>query len=196
MHRLLAATALLLLTLAVRPATAAEDAEVEAHRVGDAVEVSARATLRAPLEVVWATLTDYNNLPAFVPGILRSRLIEYRGRAAIVEQRGEARFLFLSFPIEVTVASVEYPPHAIDVHVLKGNLRQLDGGYRIEPRADGALLLRWRGLIEPDMALPPLIGEMLMRLNVESQFFGMVQEIERRVASRGARKTTRKEVYQ
>ena len=102
MHRLLAAAVLSLLALAVRPATAAEDAEVEAHRVGEAVEVTARATLRAPLEVVWATLTDYNNLPAFIPGMLRSRLLEYRGRAAIVEQRGEARFLFLSFPIEVT----------------------------------------------------------------------------------------------
>ncbi len=196
MHRLLAATALFLLALALRPAAAAEDAEVEARRVGEAVEVSARARLHAPLEVVWATLTDYNNLPAFIPGMLRSHLVEYRGRAAIVEQRGEARFLFLSFPIEVTVASVEYPPHAIDIHVLKGNLRQLDGGYRIEPRADGELLLSWRGLIEPDMALPPLIGEMLMRLNVESQFFGMVQEIERRVASRRTRKTTGKEVYQ
>ena len=140
------------------------------------------ATLRAPLEVVWATLTDYNRLPKFVPGILRSHLVEYRGRAAIVEQLGEARFLFLSFPIDVTLASVESPPHAIDVHVLKGNLRKLDGGYRIEPRSDGRLTLRWRGLIEPAEPLPPLIGEFLMRLNVASQFFGMVDEIERRAA--------------
>ena len=143
------------------------------------------ATLRAPLDVVWSTLTDYNQLPKFIPGMLRSRLLEYRGRAAIVEQLGEARFLFLSFPIDVTVASVEYPPHAIDVHVLKGNLRRLDGGYRIEPRADGTLKLHWRGLIEPDEPLPPLIGEFVMRLNVASQFFGMVSEIERRAALAG-----------
>jgi len=179
------AAAFISIALLAQGAAAHEDASVETRRVGDAVEVSVSATLRAPPAVVWATLTDYNHLPKFIPGMLRSRLLEYRGRAAIVEQLGEARFLFLSFPIDVTLASVEYPPHAIDVHVLKGNLRKLDGGYRIDPRADGTLKLRWRGLIEPDEPLPPLIGEFVMRLNVESQFFGMVSEIERRAALAG-----------
>lgn len=176
------AAAFFSIALLAQGAAAHEDATVQTRRVGDAVEVSVSATLRAPLDVAWATLTDYNQLPKFIPGILRSHLVEYRGHAAIVEQRGEARFLLLSFPIDVTLASVESPPHAIDVHVLKGNLRKLDGGYRIEPRADGWLTLRWRGLIEPGEPLPPLIGEFLMRMSVANQFFGMVDEIERRAA--------------
>jgi hypothetical protein len=32
--------------------------------------------------------------------------------------------------------------------------------------------------------LPPLIGELLVRANIEDQFLGMVREIERRAAER------------
>lgn len=161
-------------------AFAAEDVAIEAERHGPAVQVSARATLQAPHDLVWKTLTDYDRLGEFIPGIRSSRLIEQQGPAAIVEQSGEARLLLFSYPIEVTVRTIQRPPNAIEVHLLKGNLKQLSGGYRIEPLPGGRLVLRWSGVIEPEAALPPLIGEYLMRANVEDQFLGMVREIERR----------------
>ena len=40
-------------------AYAAEDLTVEASHKGALVEVRARATLQAPLSLVWTTLTDY-----------------------------------------------------------------------------------------------------------------------------------------
>lgn len=166
-------------------APAADDLTVEAYRRGPAVEVVARVTLNAPHELVWRTLTDYERLATFIPGMLKSRVIERHGPAAIVEQVGEVRFLFFRFPIEVTVASVEIPPDVIEVHVLKGNLKQLEGGYRIERGSvPGALVLHWRGLIQPEVPLPPLLGEVIMRANIEDQFAGMVREIERRQAER------------
>jgi ribosome-associated toxin RatA of RatAB toxin-antitoxin module len=166
-------------------APAADDLTVEAYRRGPAVEVVARATLRASHELVWRTLTDYDRLATFIPGLLKSRVIERRGPAAIVEQFGEVRFLIFSFPIEVTLASVEKPPDEIEVHALKGTLKQLEGGYRIERGRDpGALVLHWRGLIQPAVTLPPLLGEVVMRANIEDQFAGMVREIERREAER------------
>lgn len=177
----------LALLVADAAALAADDITVEAQRRGTAVEISARATLQAPLELVWQTLTDYDRLSQFIPGMLRSRVIERRGPEAIVEQLGEARILFFAIPIEVTVVSIERPPVAIDVRVLKGNLKRLEGGYRIARPASGApgtLLLRWEGIIEPDAPLPPLLGEAIMRANIEDQFVGMVREIERREALR------------
>lgn len=166
-------------------ASAADDLTVEAFRRGPAVEVVARATLRAPHELVWRTLTDYDQLASFVPGMRSSRVIERRGPAAIVEQIGEVRFLIFSFPIEVTVASVEKPPDVIEVNILKGNLKQLEGAYRIERSAvPGVLVLHWRGLIQPEAPLPPLLGEVVMRANIEHQFAGIVREIERRQSER------------
>lgn len=173
-----------LVALWAASALAAEDVSVEAVRRDAAVEVTARATLDVPYAVVWSTLTDYNRLGEFIPGMQRSRVVEQRGHAAVVEQVGEARFLFFTFPIEVTLLSTSRPPNAIDVRVLKGNLRRLDGGYRIEPAGEGRILLRWQGLVEPDVMLPPLLGEAVMRANIEDQFLGMVKEIERRDALR------------
>lgn len=165
-------------------ANAAEEVVVEAQRRADAVEVRCRATVNAPLDLVWRTLTDYDRLATFIPGMRSSRILERHGATTIVEQSGEARFLFLSYPIEVTVASTERAPREIHVQLLKGNLRTLEGSYRVEQLADGRVALAWHGLIAPDAYLPPLVGEMLMRANIGDQFLGMVREIERREALR------------
>jgi ribosome-associated toxin RatA of RatAB toxin-antitoxin module len=180
-----ALTLALLLLLAV-PARASEEVTIEAVRRGDALEIACRAALEAPIEIVWHALTDYNRLHEFVPGMLRSRLVERRGPVAVIEQSGEARFLFFTFPIEVTLSSVERPPHAIEATMVKGNLKRLQGTYRIEPQPGGRVALTWTGVIEA-LSMPPLFGETLMRASIEDQFRGMVQEIARR-ARREAKK--------
>ncbi len=171
-----------LLALFTGGSNAAGDLSVKTEKRGDEVHVQARATLAVPLAVIWQTLTDYNRLSEFISGISRSRLIEYRGNAAIVEQFGEAGFLFFKMPIDVTVESLELPPHVIEVRLLKGNLKKLEGRYEIEEGATPAdpIILSWRGTIEPEKPLPPLVGELILRNNVTRQFRDMVNEIERR----------------
>jgi len=177
------AIALSALLLVAAPARSAEDLSVETIRRGDALEIACRAELEAPVALVWDTLTDYDRLAEFIPGMRRSRVLERRGPAVIVEQSGEARFLFFSIPIEVTVSTLEQPPRSIEASMLKGNLKRLQGAYRIEPRSGGRVLLAWNGTIEA-LSLPPLLGEMLLRASIEDQFRGMVREIERREAAR------------
>ena len=162
---------------------AAEDISVESTRRDDALELVCRAMLDAPLDLVWQTLTDYGRLSEFIPGMRRSRVIERRGAEVVVEQSGEAGFLFLSFPLEVTLVSTERPPHDLEVRLLKGNLKRLDGAYRIEPQVGGRMLLTWTGTVEA-LSMPPLLGELVMRSNISDQFRGMVREIERREALR------------
>lgn len=179
--------AALALAVFARAAPAADDVSVETMRRGDAVEVSARAVLDAPQALVWATLTDYAGLPGFVPGLRASQVLERRGAIALVHQQGEARFLFFSRAIDVLVESTESPPSVIEVRLVKGSLRRLSGRYEIASLATAAgsrIELRWTGTIEPESGLPPLIGEWLMRANIEDQFLGMVREIERREAGR------------
>lgn len=178
----------LLMVPPARNARAAEDVSVEAIRRDDALEVVCRATLDAPLGVVWATLTDYDRLAEFIPGMLSSRVVERRGAVALVEQSGEARFLFFVHPIEVTLVSTERLPYALEVRMLKGNLKRLDGAYRIEPQPDGRIVLTWTGVVEA-LSMPPLLGELVMRANIADQFRGMVREIERRAALRRERES-------
>ena len=181
-------TLLAVLSLYWGAPAAADDLTVEAQRRGEALEVACRATLIAPVELIWQTLTDYNRLAEFIPGMRRSRVIATRADGVVVEQSGEATFLFLSFPIDAVLVAVERPPHAIDVRMEKGNLKRLEGGYRIAPQPGGRVLLTWNGIIEA-VSAPPLFGEFLMRASIEDQFRGMVREIERREAQRRARES-------
>ena len=186
----LAAQCCAILFVCASAAQAADEISVEATRREDALEIVCRVVLDAPLDLVWQTLTDYNRLAEFIPGMRRSRLVERRGAVAVIEQLGDAGFLFLTFPIEVTLASTERPPFTLEVSMLKGNLKRLDGAYRIEPQGDGRIILTWNGIVEA-LSMPPLLGELVMRSNVEDQFRGMVHEIERREAQRREREAKR-----
>ena len=173
--------ACLLLTFGTAAAYAAGEVKVEAMRKGEFIDVRAYALVEAPLSVIWTTLTDYDRLPEFIPGLRKSRVLSRRGSTVIVEQSGEAHFLMFSFPIDVTLEALERPPFSIQVRALSGNLRHFEGGYMVDPDPAGpGMVLRWEGTIIPDISLPPLIGEVVMRMRIEDQFTGMVREIERR----------------
>jgi len=178
--------ALLALSAAMGAPQAAEQVSIRASSRGSAVEIEARATLRAPQALIWQTLTDYDHLSDFIPGMLKSHVIDRRGNAAIIEQSGNASILFFNYPIDVVVESLEAPPAFIGVRVLKGNLKQLEGGYRLEKIAEthDEFVLRWSGLIEPSFPVPTFISMPLLRANIRDQFRGMVREIERREALR------------
>ncbi len=183
-HGLAKRTGACLLALWAPFAFAVSAVEVHTTRGGDVIDVRAKATIKAPMEVVWATLTDYERLPEFIPGLKKSRVIARQGPTATVEQSGVAQFLFLTVPIDVTLESTERPPN-IEVRRIAGTVRQLQGRYETELMPDASYVqLRWVGSIEPEDRLPPLVGEALMRQSIASQFTGMVREIERRVAVR------------
>lgn len=162
-------------------AGAAEGLVVNTESRGSAVAIDVRVTVQAPHAVIWSTLTDYGHLAEFVPGMQSSKITERRGATAIVEQRGEAGFLIFSYGIDVVVASTEYYPDTIEVRVLKGNLRRLDGRYQVERgEKEGTWTVSWAGLIEPSVMLPQFLGVRLIRSSLVDQFRGMIDEIERR----------------
>jgi ribosome-associated toxin RatA of RatAB toxin-antitoxin module len=171
------------------PLAAAQDPpqlDVQAERNGDLIDVRAHAVVRAPLSIVWATLTDYERLPEFIPGLETSRVIGRDGHRITVAQTGEARFLFLSLPITVTLESTEYPPHVVEVRRIAGSLRHLHGRYEAITLSTHQVRLRWTGSISPEADLPPLVSTALARLSIEDQFAGMVREIERRAGHQPA----------
>jgi len=176
-----AITSAAVLVLAVQ-ARGAQDVGVDTQLQGNALAISTHATIRATLPIMWQTLTDYDHLAEFIPGMRMSHVLQRRGPTVIVEQVGEARFLIFHYPIDVVVQSDEHYPETIAVHLLSGNLRRLAGAYRIEtiPGTRERFVLRWQGIIEPDIPLPLFITAPGLRETVADQFVGMVREIERR----------------
>lgn len=167
------------LALAISAWSQAADISVHATRHGDSFEVEAGAEFEADLDQAWEVLTDYDRLAEFIPGMQASRVVSRSGGNVVVDQRGEARLLFFSFPIQVRLAIEEHPHERIVSHVIEGNFKEMHGTYDLQVRGQ-RVMLRYSGWMTPDFAIPPLIGTLLVRTTVEKRFGAMVDEILRR----------------
>ena len=168
----------LLALLAVLPPALAADVAVHITRSGDALQVDASAEFDGTIARTWQVLTDYKRLAEYVPDVRESRIISREGNQVQVEQKGKARFLFVSFPIDVRLAITEYPYERIDSHSVAGNFRELRSTYRLET-GQGRVLLRYSGPMVPHFYTPPLIGTLVLKHNIEATFRALVDEIER-----------------
>ena len=166
------------LLLLVLPATVqAAEISVHATRHGDSFEVDASAEINADVKDAWKVLTDYGRLAEFIPGMQESRVVSRDGSSVVVDQGGEASFLFLTFPMRVRLAIEERPYERIVSTAIAGNLKELHGVYHLEPRG-AKLQLRYEGNFTPDFGFPPLLGTLIVRTTVERRFSAMVREIE------------------
>ena len=166
------------LLLMVLPATGqAAEIVVHATRHGDSFEVDASADIEADVKDAWKVLTDYGRLAEFIPGLQESRVVSRDGRSVVVDQRGEASFLFLTFPMRVRLAIEERPYDRVVSTAIAGNLKEMNGVYHLQSRGAG-LQLRYEGKFTPDFGFPPLLGTLIVRTTVERRFSAMVREIE------------------
>jgi len=173
---------LFLLPLLVLLATAqAAEVAVDVSRNGDVFHVEASAEFDGTVVRTWQVLTDYGRFAEFVPDLQSSRVISRDGNQAVVEQKGEARVLFFSYPIDVRLAVTEQPHERMDSRAVSGNFREMRSAYSLEA-GQGRVVLRYTGRMVPDFYVPPLIGTLALRHNVEASFRALVGEIERRQA--------------
>jgi ribosome-associated toxin RatA of RatAB toxin-antitoxin module len=162
---------------------------VTAAREGRAVRVHAHAIVHASREVIWQTLTDYENLPRFIPGMDKSQVLRRDGNGTLVEQVGRTSFLFFTYPMHVVVRAEEDHPRMLRIRLVSGNLKQLESVYRIETieGGDQQFLLRWTAVLEADLPVPLFVAVRLVRMDAQEQFSGILGEIERREQARGRR---------
>ena len=168
---------LLPLLVLLAPAQAAE-VTVHVTRSGQEFQVDAFAEFDGTVARTWRVLTDYGRIAEYVPDVRTSRVVSRDGNQAVVEQKGETRVLFFSFPIDVRLAVTEHPYERVVSRAVAGNFRELRSNYSLEA-GEGRILLRYTGHMVPDFYVPPLIGTMVLRHNVEESFRALVTEIER-----------------
>jgi hypothetical protein len=164
----------------------------DVSRDGAGYRIDASADLEADEAVVWETLTDYERLPLFVPGIRRVRVLESHDNGErqrlLIEQAGELRFLFFSRRVAVLHDVEQQPRSRVDARALaqphspdsgEANLNQFQGTYTLMP-IPGGVRLGYRALFTPDFALPPILGQLAVRRTMQAQFEAMLAEIDRR----------------
>lgn len=166
--------------------------------------------LRADVEVdsdlatVWNTITDYDGLPRFVPGIEHSRVLARRsdggGERLTVEQSGALRFWFFVQPVRVRLEVRHVPQSAVDAHMIAlpdtrahgtygevnaqradgaDALRTFEGHYRLTSLAPHRVRLVYRARLVPQFD-PHWLGGLALRQTVAAQFDALLAEIARR----------------
>ncbi len=184
-----------------RNAQAGAPVRVQVTRSGRTFAAQALCHIDAAAAVVWETITDYEGLPRFMPGIRACRVIERvvhcgADERLLLEQEGEFRFLLLRQALKVRLA-VEHQAGRIataraidfDLGVLKGRAVQaFEGRYELQPGPGrGTVQLRYDSRIVSRLPPPPGIGAAAVRQNLEAQLAAVVAECARRAAS-GARR--------
>lgn len=148
-------------------------------------EISADGFVRAAPQQAWSVLTDYDRLSEFVPDLLSSKVVARGAHEAVVEQRSEAGFLFISHPIHLVVRATEQPFSSIDVALVSGDMQRYSAHWELAPATRDGLqgtLIRYAGTMEPDFFIPPLVGESMVQASVKKMVEAVVREIDRRSA--------------
>lgn len=157
----------------------AADIQVVVGRSGEALVVEATAEFRGSLTRTWQVLTSYERYAEFIPDMQVSRIVSRDGHRVEVEQKGQARVLFVGFPIDVRLIVTEYPYERVVSRATAGNYHEMLGTYQLD-EAKGRVRLHYAGRMIPDFTVPPLVGTLVFRHNIEATFRALVGEIERR----------------
>ncbi len=163
--------------------------EVQLDRNGSRFAVRSESYIAASAAVAWQVLSDYDHLAGFVPDLRVSRVISAPGQPLLVEQSGEAGFLIFRFSVDVVLEIEEAPPQRLGFRAIRGNMRSMQGEWRIEPSAPGVRLV-YTAELEPAFWVPPIIGPVVMRRDIAGQIEAVLLEIERRQAAITSPSTT------
>lgn len=172
-------------------------AQVEVRRDGEVYSVRASAQLAAEQRVVWETLTDYERLREFVPGVTRTRVLTRNGNQLSIEQSGVFTVLFLDLPVQLRLAVVHVPQTTVLARLLpaaadasEATLRNFSGRYTLSPSRSPqrpGVRLDYDAEFELAAPLPALVGTLFgvsaVRQTMREQFVAMLREIERRQAA-------------
>lgn len=139
----------------------------------------------APREV-WAVLTDFDRMSAFISNLESSSIVSASGHTIMIAQRGKAAYGPLSFDFD-NVRELKLTPYSrIDSRLIKGNsLKKLEGTTRLAEVASGTRIT-YHGESIPNAWIPPGIGKSFIERETREQFAEIRQEIlKRKLAAAG-----------
>ena len=81
----------------------------------------------------WQVLTDYNNFYRFLPSVVSSKLVQNDRDRKVFEQVQVIRAFVITKKARVRIAVKETYPKQIAFSLVEGDLKSLQGSWRIEP---------------------------------------------------------------
>ena len=181
-------TALLLVAvLSLGLARAADEAtdpvSVSVTRNGDHVIFTAEFRVPVNLRTAWDVLTDFEHMPAFLPGLKESHVLSLAGNQLTVQQKGEYTVGLLPVEYE-SLRVVDLKPYqSIRSRTLKSSLGSVEGLTRLIPEGRNLTLVQYSASALPDSSLAALVPSSYLKDGLKAQFQAMREEMLRRARS-------------
>jgi carbon monoxide dehydrogenase subunit G len=174
---LVAATLVLTLTGAMEGAGPAPSVTVREER--GVYAVSARFHVEAPPAIALAVLTDYENIPRFLPDITSSTVRERSDSRAVVEQEAVSRMMLFSKKVHL-VLEISHETGTIRFRDRCGrSFERYEGAWRVIARGTGSEIT-YELTAKPSFDVPEFILKRLLKRDSTRTIERLSAEIARR----------------
>ena len=182
---------LLLAAILVLPtATMARDRDVQvkAVKTGKVMAIDVDMIVNAPLEEVWAVMTDWDNMEKFIPSITSSEIVKREGKTYRLKQSGKIPLGPFSIKYEaVRDIEVMMLLESMRFQGVSGDFERLDGTVKLVREGEGTRVV-YRAESVPTVWVPPFVGTSMVEHTTRSQFGEMRVEMLRRTSAKAAAK--------
>lgn len=108
-----------------------------------------QVVVNAPIATTWKVVTDYNNFERFLPNVVSSQLLKTSGNQKVFEQTQRIRAFIFNKQVRVRIAVTETYPQQVAFKVVSGDIKSLQGIWRLQPISRNQVLLVHQVAIDP-----------------------------------------------
>ena len=141
--------------------------------------VAARFVVDQTPSVAWAVLTDYEEIPRFMPDVRTSIVRERVTGRTVVEQEAASGFMMFSTRVHLILEIIEQPDVLIFRDLCRRSFVQYQGTWRLSREHDRTAIA-YNLTAEPSFDIPAFL---LMRL-LRRDSAQMIERLQREIAAR------------
>ena len=155
------------------------DINIKIQSDGQKIVVDAYYYVPTNPRLVWATLTDFNNIANFTEGVASSKITRKKGNTLRVAQTSEIRFSGVSFNFESIIEVHLVPFKGFSTRMISGNMSKMHEVTRI--KSDGEQTrIYYHADIVPNMWILKYIGHSFIADEAKERLQQVRKEIIRR----------------
>jgi ribosome-associated toxin RatA of RatAB toxin-antitoxin module len=124
--------------------------------------VTARFHVAQGRAVAYAVLTDYERIPAFMPGVKSSIVLERAPGRALVEQEAVSRLMMFSRQVHLVLDIIEGPDTLSFCDRSGHSFTHYEGKWRLSPKDDGTDIL-YELTAKPSFEVPEFVLKRLLK---------------------------------
>ena len=170
------ATAMQVGLTAVSPTEKAETAAVDVHAKNGIYTVTARFVVPQPPALTLAVLSDYEQIPRFMPDVRTSTVRERGAGRLLVEQEAESRFMTFSKKVHLLLEVTERGDTIRFVDRCGRSFASYEGAWRATPN-DGGTVVSYELRAKPAFTVPGFILKRLLQRDSSRMIAGLRREM-------------------